>query len=765
MPSRDRPSSARFGPRFIAAVVAPVLLLALGLTGFAVSALRSAAAQADRVSIERQQREVQLAVDAALDELAQSQSGVGIWTPLTLELRKSAPDWTWVDENVGVWLSYVFAHDADAILAGDGHPTYLMRDGVRRTPADYAALAVAATPLVRAVRGEAHAAPNPHERLPGRALPPGSTVRTSPRAVHATDLVAIDGRPAIMSVMRIITEDPGTPTPQGGAPLLVSARYLDTSFVQRLARIQLVAGARLSGSPRLAPGEQALTLVSSRGQRVGYLLWRPDRPGAAVWRTMAPSALAALVALLATLAALIASVFKLVRSDSRSLAKLNAAHLALQAKEAQAHHLAYHDTLTGLPNRAAFNQAGDQLLAHAPDEGVHAVLLIDLDRFKQVNDTLGHLGGDQLIQLVAARLQALIGAGDLVARLGGDEFAVLVSTRADEEAVGALAGAMVAALREPFTVLGTHVFIGASIGIACHPRCSGDRSELMRMADIAMYRAKAGGRDGHCFFTEDMDESVKMRRAIEHDLRRALATQRELMVHYQPRMNADGGRVIGLEALVRWHHPDRGLLAPDAFIPIAEETGLIHELGAWVLRDACAVARAWPSLSIAVNLSPVQFRARGIAADLIEIVRHAGARPQQIELEVTESILLDDDDAVHDALAALRHAGFRIALDDFGTGYSGLGYLSKFEVDKIKIDQSFTRRLGESADAAAIIQAVVRLGQAMGLAVSAEGVETREQRAFLEHAGCNELQGFLFSAAVPSGALAALLGGRVEAAA
>ena len=765
MPSPDRPSSARFGPRFIAAVVAPVLLLALGLTGFAVSALRSAAAQADRVSIERQQREVRLAVDAALDELAQSQSGVGIWTPLALELRKSAPDWTWVDENVGVWLSYVFAHDADAILAGDGHSIYLMRDGVRRTPADYAAFAVAATPLVRAVRGEARAAPNPHERLPGRALPPGSTVRTSPRAVHATDLVAIGGRPAIMSVMRIITEDPGTPTPQDGAPLLVSARYLDTTFVQRLARIQLVAGARLSGSPRLAPGEQALTLVSSRGQRVGHLLWRPDRPGAVVWRTMAPSALAALVALLATLAALIASVFKLVRSDSRSLAKLNAAHLALQAKEAQAHHLAYHDTLTGLPNRAAFNQAGDQLLAHAPAEGVLAVLLIDLDRFKQVNDTLGHLGGDQLIQLVATRLQALVGAGDLVARLGGDEFAVLVSVRADEAAVDALAGAMVAALREPFTVLGTHVFIGASIGIACHPRCSGDRSELMRMADIAMYRAKAEGRDGHRFFTEDMDESVKMRRAIEHDLRRALATQRELMVHYQPRMNAGGSRVIGLEALVRWHHPDRGLLAPDAFIPIAEETGLIHELGAWVLRDACAVARAWPSLSIAVNLSPVQFRARGIAAELIEIVRHAGARPQQIELEVTESILLDDDDAVHDALAALRHAGFRIALDDFGTGYSGLGYLSKFEVDKIKIDQSFTRRLGESADAAAIIQAVVRLGQAMGLAVSAEGVETREQRAFLEHAGCNELQGFLFSAAVPPGALAALLGGRVEAAA
>ncbi|MBB3694596.1 EAL domain-containing protein [Sphingomonas sp. BK580] len=765
MPARDLATTRRFGPRFIAAVVAPVLLLALGLTGFAATALRSASAQADRVSVERQEQEVRLAVDAALDELALSQAGVAIWTPLVLELRRATPSWTWVNENVGVWLNYVFAHDADAILGADDSPRYVVRDSVQRPAAAYAPFAAAAAPLIGAVRGHAGAVANRHERLPGKPLAVGSTVRTSPRAQHATDLVVIAGRPALMSVMRIIPEDGTAAATPGREPLLVSARFLDTGFVQRLARVQLVAGARLAATPRRRAEEQALALVSSRGVRVGYLLWRPDRPGAAVWHTMAPRAAAALFALLATLAALIASVAKLTRSDARSLARLHAAHLALQAKEAQAHHLAYHDTLTGLPNRAAFHQAGDQLLAHAPAQGVRAVLLIDLDRFKQVNDTLGHLGGDQLIQLVAARLQALVSAGDVVARLGGDEFAVLVGAREDEAAVGALAGAMVAALRESFTVLGTQVFIGASIGIACHPRCSGDRSELMRMADIAMYRAKAEGRDGHRFFTEDMDESVKMRRAIEHDLRRAIATRRELMVHYQPRMNASGARVIGLEALVRWHHPERGLLAPDAFIPIAEETGLIRELGAWVLRDACAVARAWPALSIAVNLSPVQFRARGMAAELIDIVRRAGARPQQIELEVTESILLDDDEAARDSLAALRGAGFRIALDDFGTGYSSLGYLSKFEVDKIKIDQSFTRRLGESADAAAIIQAVVRLGQAMGLAVSAEGVETREQRAFLEHAGCNELQGFLFSAAVPAAALAGLLGGRAEAAA
>jgi EAL domain-containing protein (putative c-di-GMP-specific phosphodiesterase class I) len=228
-------------------------------------------------------------------------------------------------------------------------------------------------------------------------------------------------------------------------------------------------------------------------------------------------------------------------------------------------------------------------------------------------------------------------------------------------------------------------------------------------------------------------------------------------VYYQPQMDASGSHIIGLEALLRWQHPVRGLLSPDVFIPIAEETGLVRELGRFVLRDACGVAGEWPTLSVAVNLSPVQFRARDLAAEIVEIVGNAGAKPSQIELEVTEGILLDNDEVVKTALTELRRAGFRIALDDFGTGYSSLSYLSKFEVDKIKIDRSFTSRLGEAEDAAAIVQAVVRLGHAMGLSVSAEGVETSEQRVFLESAGCNELQGFLFSAAVPAGSLKAFI--------
>ncbi|MGN6818717.1 MAG: putative bifunctional diguanylate cyclase/phosphodiesterase [Sphingomonas sp.] len=734
-----------------------MLLLALGLTAFAFSALRSAAHQADGVSIAKQEQEAGVAINAALDELAQSQSGVAIWDPAVTQLRKPKPDWGWVDDNIGTWLNFVYAHDVDFILGADDRPLYAMLNGERGAPDQFHRFSAAAAPLIDAARGRTKGPANPHERLPGRPAGPGSTARTSPRAIHATDLVSIGGRAAAMSVMRMIPDTSRVKAAPGAEPLLVSIRYLDTGFARNLAKEQFLAGARVASTARLRPAELSLPLASSRGQRVGYLIWQADRPGRAVWSAMAPSAGLALAGLLGALGALILVLGNLMRRDARSIEELAAAHLELKAKEAQAHHLAYHDPLTGLPNRAFFNSVGDQIAAASQGKDMWAILLIDLDRFKQVNDTLGHLGGDVLIQQVAQRLKGLTTSSDVVARLGGDEFAILLSERDSKTAIGAVAKAMITALRQPFEVLGTDVYIGASIGIAYHPSCSGDRSELMRKADIAMYRAKADGRDAYRFFTEDMDASVKFRREIERDLREAIADKRDLYVHYQPQMDPTGAQVIGFEALLRWDHPERGSLSPQVFVPIAEETGLIRELGLWVMREACDVARAWPKVSMAVNLSPVQFRMRNFASEIAAIVREAGVRPSQIELEVTEGVLLDDDQNVKDALRKLRKAGFRIALDDFGTGYSSLSYLSKFEVDKIKIDRSFTSRLGEADDAAAIIHAVVRLGHAMGLTVSAEGVETPEQQAFLESAGCNELQGFLFSPAVSHSAVGAFM--------
>ena len=616
-------------------------------------------------------------------------------------------------------------------------------------------------PLVEATRGRLKSRPNSHERLPGWPITSTSTstVRTSPRAIHATDLIELNGRPAAVSVMRMIPDTPKGASAAGHEPpLLVSIRYLDGPFIRDLSRTQLIAGARIATNYNLRADERAIRLTSSRGKDVGLFVWTPVLPGTTLWHTMLPGAAVAAGVLLTAVLLLIGGLARMMLKDARTLGLLHAAHLELTAKQAQAHHMAYHDALTGLANRALFNEAVDDAILHKGGASSCAVFILDLDRFKQVNDTLGHLAGDDLIRQVATRLQHAVGEQDLVARLGGDEFAVLLRGIAQRPDADAVATAMLATLREPFDVLGTAVHVGASIGIATYPDCGDDRTELMRKADIAMYQAKSEGRDTFCHFCADMDMSVRLRREIEEDLRAAMAAKDGLAVHYQPQMDSAGVRVIGLEALLRWHHPTRGDLSPQLFIPIAEESGLIGELGRWVLMQACDVARTWPALTIAVNLSPVQLRTRGFAADVASIVRSAGVRPGQIELEVTEGVLLDDDEIVRGGLAKLREAGFRIALDDFGTGYSSLSYLSKFEVDKIKIDKSFISRLGHADDATAIIHAVVTLGHAMALSVTAEGVETADQRDFLKVAGCNELQGFLFSEAIPKGDIGRFIG-------
>jgi EAL domain-containing protein (putative c-di-GMP-specific phosphodiesterase class I) len=292
--------------------------------------------------------------------------------------------------------------------------------------------------------------------------------------------------------------------------------------------------------------------------------------------------------------------------------------------------------------------------------------------------------------------------------------------------------------------------VGASIGVALAPEYGTDRTELMRKADIALYRAKDEGRDCYRFFTESMDETVQLRAGLEADLREALATGEGLSVHYQPLIDSTRRKVTGLEALLRWEHPVRGWVAPQLFVPVAEETGLISTLGDWVLAESCKVAAEWPNLTIAINLSPIQFCDDGLAERIRRIVREAGVSPHQIELEVTEGVVLDQNEGVRGTLQRLRKEGFRIALDDFGTGYSSLSYLREFEVDKIKIDKSFIHSLGLTMDAGAIVTAVVTLGHAMGLQVTAEGVETSDQEDFLRLAGCNQLQGFLFSRAVPA---------------
>jgi predicted signal transduction protein with EAL and GGDEF domain len=353
-------------------------------------------------------------------------------------------------------------------------------------------------------------------------------------------------------------------------------------------------------------------------------------------------------------------------------------------------------------------------------------------------------------------LGPLLDSRATLARLGGDEFVILLPTVRAKEKVYELCERILELVREPFEVVGTQAFVGVSIGVVFSPDAGTGRMELMRKADIALYRAKADGRDCFRVFEREMDDTVRFRSEIENDLRTALESGSQLRVFYQPQIASAGKRVVGLEALVRWQHPTRGLMSPETFIEIAEDTGLIAELGEWVLKEACGAASRWPTLYIGVNLSPLQFKLPNFSERLIGIVRDAGVCAGQLELEVTETVLLQDDEMVRQELVRLREAGFKIALDDFGTGYSSLSHLHRFEVDRIKVDRTFVKNLGK-LDSAAIITAVVNLGHAMGLKVTAEGVETEEQSEFLTAAGCDVMQGHLFAHALPEAELARLM--------
>jgi diguanylate cyclase (GGDEF)-like protein len=534
-------------------------------------------------------------------------------------------------------------------------------------------------------------------------------------------------------------------------PLLVSIRFLDGTFLQELSKRNLIEAPRFSHSSDLRPGEHAWPLTSEHGSQIGYFIWRPELPGTALMHALAPIAGLSIGVMMVIMALLAFWLHHAMRGQQSTI-------IELQASEAQAQHLAFHDALTGLPNRAKFNDRADKAVVCARRGEPIAILLLDLDRFKHVNDTLGHLAGDALIRDFAERLLHIVDDQDTVARLGGDEFAILRRKASSHEEVVALCERILEAVRPPFDLLGNSASVGVSIGVAMVPEAGTERVDLMRKADIALYCAKAEGRDCYRVFTPTMDEGVKLRRTIEEDLRSALATGDALRVHYQPQVAGIGQPIVGLEALVRWQHPKLGLIAPEQFIAVAEETGLICQLGEWVLRQACAASRRWPDLFIAVNLSPVQFRTSGFADRLIATVRSSNVDPQRIELEVTEGLLLDDSDIVSDALERLRAAGFRIALDDFGTGYSSLSYLRRFRVDKIKIDRSFVQHLGHGVDSTAIISAVLTLGHAMGLTVTAEGVETTAQHDFLEAAGCNAMQGYLFARPLPEEEIDHLLG-------
>lgn len=429
--------------------------------------------------------------------------------------------------------------------------------------------------------------------------------------------------------------------------------------------------------------------------------------------------------------------------------------------------LAHFDSLTGLANRALFQSRLAHAIARAGRDGKSvALMFIDLDRFKAINDTLGHAAGDRLLVSVAERLRACVREADTIARLGGDEFTVILENVTNVEGVAVVAQKILNAMARPFLLHGRELFVTPSIGITVYPRDDAQVDGLLRNADSAMYKAKEQGRNTYQFYRAEMSARSLERLELESKLRMALE-RGEFVLHYQPKVEVRSGRIIGVEALVRWRRREEGLIPPGKFIPIAEETGLIVPIGEWVLREAAAQLKRWRQagcrdLTMAVNLSPRQFRQQNLAAVIADAVDGARLDPQALEFEITETVLMEDTHASSATLAAMKDKGVKISVDDFGTGYSSLNYLKRFPIDTLKIDQSFVRDITSDADDAAIASAIIALAHSLRLQVIAEGVETAGQLEFLRERGCDQAQGFLFSRPLPAEDLTPVLAGRAS---
>jgi diguanylate cyclase (GGDEF)-like protein len=550
-------------------------------------------------------------------------------------------------------------------------------------------------------------------------------------------------RPAIIAAVAVgpVHEIPAALDTE--APIVMSVKYIDTGVLKGIG-VQLgLARLRDIGDAPAGAKEFVYELGAPNGKRIARFAWTPKQPGAEIVQSVIPFIAVAL----AGFALLAAFVLRYMRRTAAEIA----------VGEKRLRHLALHDPLCGLPNRIFFGERLEAVIDQVrSSKDTAAVFYIDLDHFKDVNDTLGHPVGDELIRNVTLRLSHTLRGGDLVARLGGDEFAVISSINGDSGKLMAMAQRLIAAICAPYNINGHNIVIGASIGIAIVDRNSGGAADIMRYADMALYRAKNEGRNRACIYDAVMDADLSSRKLMEADLREAIENN-GLRLLYQPIVDKSGDKVLGVEALCRWTHPTRGEIPPSEFIATAENSGLIIELGAWVLRQALIDGKAWPELSVAVNVSPLQFR-RPDFADLVErTLEETGFDPSRLELELTESVLLGNMETAEAGMLRLKALGIRLALDDFGTGYSSLLYLRRFPFDKLKIDRSFVLSIEKAADAAAIVHAVVGLGRGLGMKVTAEGVETADQQLFLRAAGVHSMQGYRFGRATTPAEISARL--------
>jgi diguanylate cyclase (GGDEF)-like protein len=713
-------------------VVVPIgVIVAVAIVCIVVAVL-SSARRADEVAIGHERQLLARALNNFGEHVRLEVDSVAS-SPATIRNIRDKFDFAWTDERIGHWLVHYFEHDAVLVFGADDQPIYSL---VGQAPATKTWLAAAQRDMksvVDYIRGR-----NPALRDAVR-LNDGS--KSGPHA-RAAVIRKFMGHPAVLSAA-IIGQSSDDSSVVGSAPVLMSIEYIDQEELSKIAEQLRLSQLREIADETPPQGDLLYELTDQDNNIIARFAWTPKQPGAEIVHSVVPFIAVAL----AGFALLAAFVLRYMRRTAAAIA----------VGESRLRQLAMHDPLCGLPNRIFFSERLEAVIEEVrAGSSPVALFYIDLDHFKDVNDTLGHHVGDELIRNATLRLSHTLRGDDLVARLGGDEFAVISSIGDDHSKMMLLAQRLIAAISAPYSITGHNIVIGASIGIAVIDKNCAGAADILRYADMALYRAKNEGRNRACIYDAAMDADLSNRKLLEADLREAIENDR-LKVLYQPVVNKSGETVVGVEALCRWTHPTRGEIPPSEFIPAAEHSGLIIELGAWVLRRACIDGKAWPGLTVAVNVSPLQFRRTDFCRTVERTLAETEFDPARLELELTESVLIGNVDTAEASMIRLKEMGVRIALDDFGTGYSSLLYLRRFPFDKLKIDRSFVLSIEKAADAAAIVHAVVSLGRGLGMKVTAEGVETADQQLFLRAAGVHSMQGYRFGKAVPAAEITARL--------
>lgn len=735
MQNSTKNSGGRIANAIIVPMVAVVLTSVLGIFGL----MHWSARLSDRTAEQSQERLINGALELTRNYLVKQQTGVVIWDDAYHEVNQDDPDESWIFNNVMHWLFQNHRFTKGVLINRDFEVQQIYAQNYTSkwmTPEVLHSL----KPSIAKVRARYITS---FRKTPSGLfsfVPKSSDAR---RSIAETGIVSLQGEPHLFSAAAVMQQIQSISPMRRPPSVLVSLVPLRGEKLKGIAEMSRLDGFVLANIQAPRPGVGQYLLRSPRGDDVGVLAWQSAQPGTQMMRRINP--------FLALAAFMIAAVVIAVTMFTRQMTK------RLARSEANAVHTSRHDALSGLPNRARFHALLSDILEESFLNGSNtAVVYIDLDHFKDINDTLGHSAGDKVIMAVAKRLRHVIPESGIVARISGDEFAMVLKDCESEEWLEYILDQVHDEIGRPIMIGRREIFASMSMGAAIAPRDGNDPDELLRKADIALYDAKENGRSRRSFFEPSMEQQVQSKDEMSRELRLALKNDK-LDLAYQPQSDTTAKRIVSVEALARWTREDGTVVSPAQFIPVAEETGLINDLGIWVLNKACAKAHDWPGIVVSVNVSPNQFKHPRFVEKVMAILAANNLPPQRLEIEVTETVFAGRNDSVLKALRRLKNLGVKVALDDFGSGYSSLSYLRRFPFDTLKIDRDFVSDMNGNAEAEAILVSIIQLGKALGMTIVAEGIETAQQIRFLQDHDCHRMQGYFISRPISGAALSKFL--------